>query len=229
MTFTLADPAAPFAVQPSHLNKDMLPKSTSSCRLSLVTRQHRTAKCQEFICDSYEESVVGLNILALPHIVAIKEQAVTIPYIKPNGSPTTQRMDLLCWRRDGAKFVVSVKYAKKARRADYLEEIEALNRQLSASVANRAVVLSRESFHPYHNQNAELIHHVRMGWDPESDQATLEAAQAIGKRFRIADLFSRTGVDDGRTFRSAIRLIGDGDLRLQKLLPITEDVECLVA
>ena len=229
MTYQPADPDAPFDILRSHLQRDMLKKSTSSCRAALIYRCHRSACLQELLCDSWEEHEVALNVAALPDVSWIREQAVTVPFENAKGRQTTQRIDLLCFRNDGRIFAVSVKYAAKARRASYLAEIAALNKALPVKVADRAVVLSRESFHAYHNQNAQLIHIHRRSWDPEADRITLEAAQEMRGNFRLDDLYGRTRLDIGRTFRSAVRLIGDGDIRLPRIVPINDETVCKAA
>lgn len=231
MKFTtlVADPDNPFRVQRSHLGKTMLAKSSSSCRAALVLRPHRSAMLQEILCDSWEEHEVALCLAALPWVREIREQAVTVPYHDANGRQTRQRIDFLCRRSDGKLFAISVKYAAKARRPDYRAEIAALNRHLPPEVANRAMVLSRQHFHPQHRANAQQIHMARRGWDPDADRLVLDMARRQQEAFTLGALLGATGLEEGRGWRAALRLVGDGDIRLAQLERISECSICGVA
>lgn len=168
-----ADPENPFAVKRSHLMKMELGKSSSSCKVSMVTRLHRTSALQEFWCASFEEACVYECLAAHPDVVNFAEQLTRIDYRDEGGTPRHTRIDAHVLLRNGDEVLVSVKYDEKARRRSYLNEVGAIARQTSRDVADRFAVVSRFSFHPVYRACAAEIHRARRGWDPQADCAVL--------------------------------------------------------
>lgn len=219
-----ADPANPHEVFRSHLKKEDLGKSSSSCRLSFLTRPHRKSMVQEIWCQSFEEKEVVTNVAANPEVLAFREQAVRVDYLEGATKHHT-RVDLHVAMQDGTKRLVSTKYDEKARRQSYRDEVKAIALQCPREVADRFVVVSRYSFHPVYRACAEAIHYARLGWDPEADRIVLEAANDNPSEFTFGDLVEKSRLG-ARGFRAAVRLIGDGDIFKPKLAPIANDTVC---
>lgn len=218
----LADPDEPMGVVPSHLKKLELGKSSSSCKVSFVTRLHRTSALQEFWCGSFEEAQVYENMAANPKVVGIKEQLTRTPYENLEGEPTYTLWDCTALMSSGAIILVSVKYDEKAKRRSYLDEVKKIASACRGSAVARAQVLSRFSFHKEARKRAREIHRARRGWDPEADRIVFEAANELGRRFTFDSLVetSRLGAAG---HRAAIRLIGDGDIGKHPLDPFAAD------
>lgn len=221
----LADPEMPHEVFRSHLNKMELGKSSSSCKLSFLTRPHRSSMVQEIWCASYEEFSVNQNIVAHPHVVALREQLTRVDYINALGEPKHTRVDTHVIMRDNTEVLVSTKYDEKARRPSYLREVKLIARQCPSETADRFIVVSRYFFYPTYRKNAQTIHYARMSWDPEADRIVLEAANDLPDHFTVSDVVERSCLD-GRGYRAAVRLIGDGDLEKRLLDPIANDTVC---
>lgn len=220
-----ADPEEPFDVARSHLVKIELGKSSSSCKLSLVTRLHRTSKLQEFWCASFEEACVYENLAAHPDVVNFAEQLTRVDYLDDAGAATHTRVDAHVLLRNGEETLVSVKYDEKARRRSYLSEVASIARQTSRAVADRFTVLSRFSFHPVYRACARDVHHARRGWDPEADRIVLDAASELPETFTLGHLVKHARLE-ARGRRAAVRLIGDGDLRKNLLDPFADSTAC---
>jgi hypothetical protein len=220
-----ADPEDPLRVIRSHLQKAELGKSQGSCRAALVTRLHRTAALQEFWCNSYEELQVCIIIAGHPEVVNLREQWTRVGYLDGAGKERHTRVDFHVLLADGAETLVSVKYDDKARRRSYLAEVRAIAAQTPPAVADRFAVVSRFSFHPVQRKCAEDIHHARRGWDPEADRVVLEAAHDLGATFTFQQLLDRAGLEN-RSWRAAVRLIGDGDIAKHLLDPFAPGTLC---
>lgn len=218
-----ADLDEPFAVSRSHLMKMELGKSSSSCKVSLVTRLHRTSMLQEFWCASYEEACVFENLSAHPDVVNIAEQLTRVDFINEAGDATHTRIDVHVLLRNQEEVLVSVKYDEKAKRPSYLAEVQSIAEQAPRSIADRLTVLSRFSFHPAYRGCARDIHRARRGWDPEADGLVLEAAVGLPGTFTFGQLLDRAALGP-RGHRAAIRLVGDGDLRKHLLDPFVPDI-----
>ena len=226
-TFTpppLADPDEPQRVLRTALEKIELGKSSSSCKVSLITRLHRTTALQEFWCASFEEAQVYLNLAAHPDVINFKEQLTRVDFLKEDGSPSFTRVDAHVLLRDGTETLVSVKYDEKANRQSYQDEVAGIAAQCSREIADRFIIASRYSFHPAYRSCAKAIHQARRGWDPEADQIVLKAANDLGARFSFKDLVDHSDLK-GRGRRAAIRLIVDSDIGKDLLDPIADDTE----
>lgn len=221
----LADPEDPLRVVRSHLQKMEVGKSSGSCKLSFVTRIHRRAALQEYWCGSYEEAQVYENLAAHPEVVNIMEQFTRINYFDCNGIPRLTCVDAHVLLRSSEEVLVSVKYDDKAKRASYLAEIANVAVQCSRYIADRFIVVSRYSFHRNWRENARVIHYARRGWDPEADAVVLDTANSMPESFRLDELVQKSGLD-GRGWRAAVRLIGDGDLRKHPLDLIQGNTIC---
>lgn len=219
-----ADPGNPHEVFRSHLKKEDLGKSSSSCRLSFLTRPHRNSMVQEVWCQSFEEKEVVMNIAANPDVLAFREQAVRVDYLE-GATKRHTRVDLHVAMRDGTKRLVSTKYDEKARRQSYRDQVKIIAMQSPRAIADRFVVVSRFSFHPVYRACAEAIHVARLGWDPEADRIVLEAANDDPGEFTFGDMIERSRLG-ARGYRAAVRLIGDGDVFKPKLAPIANDTVC---
>jgi hypothetical protein len=220
-----ADPSDPFEVSRSHLMKMELGKSSSSCKVSLVTRLHRSSMLQEFWCASFEEACVYENLAAHPDVVSFAEQLTRVDFIDEAGDATHTRIDVHVLLRNREEVLVSVKYDEKAKRPSYLAEVHSIAQQASRSVADRLTVLSRFSFHPAYRACARDIHRARRGWDPDADRIVLEAAFGLSETFTFGQLVDRAGLGP-RGHRAAIRLIGDGDVRKHLVDPFAPDTVC---
>jgi hypothetical protein len=226
-TFTpppLADPDEPLRVIRTALEKIELGKSSSSCKVALITRLHRKTALQEFWCASFEEAQVYLSLAAHPDVVNFKEQLTRVHFIKEDGEPSHTLVDAHVLLRDGTETLVSVKYHEKANRQSYKDEVADIASQCSRDIADRFIVVSRYSFHPTCRSCANEIHKARRGWDPQADQIVLEAANDLGERFSFKDLVDHSKLK-GRGHRAAIRLIGDSDIGKDLLDPIADDTE----
>jgi len=218
----LADPEDPQRVIRTALEKIELGKSSSSCKVSLVTRLHRTTALQEFWCASFEEAQVYLNLAAHPDVVNFKEQLTKVDFIEEDGNPSYTLVDAHVLLGDGTEVLLSVKYCEKANRRSYLDEIADIAAQCPREVADRFVVTSRFNFHPVYRSCAKAIHEARRGWDPEADQTVLMAANDLGGSFSFKDLVDHSELK-GRGHRAAVRLIGDSDIGKDLLDPIAND------
>jgi hypothetical protein len=207
----LADPDDPHRVLRTRLEKIDLGKSSSSCKVANLTRMHRRTVIQETWCASFEESQVYLNIAANSDVVNFQEQLTRVDFLKENGEPTHTLVDLHVLMRDGTETLVSVKYDEKAKRKSYLAEAESIAKQCPPEIADRFVVASRYSFHPNYRVCADQIHLARKGWDPEADRIVLEAANDMQPSYTLGDLTDRAKLE-GRGWRAAVRLVGDGDI-----------------
>lgn len=221
----VADPDDPFVVVRSHLQKMELGKSSSSCKLSLVMRLHRTSALQEFWCASFEEACVYENLAAHPDVVSFAEQLTRVDFIDDAGGPTFTRVDAHVLLKNWDEVLVSVKYDEKAKRPSYLAEVQSIAQQASRSVADRLTVLSRFSFPPTYRACARDIHRARRGWDPDADRIVLEAALGLSETFTFGQLVEHAAIGH-RGHRAAIRLIGDGDIRKHLLDPFVPDTVC---
>jgi hypothetical protein len=220
----LADPDDPHRVIRSHLQKIELGKSSSSCKVSFITRLHRRTALEEFWCASFEEAEVYLNIAAHPMVVGFKEQLTRMPYTDKNGCSTHTLWDLHVLLKNGREVLVSVKYDEKARRTSYLEEAALIAKQCPVEVADGAVVASRFSFHPVYRECARAIHKARRGWDPEADAIVLKVANDLGNEFTFGRLVEASQLS-GRGYRAAVRLIGDGDISKHILGTFSPDTQ----
>lgn len=223
-----ADPDAPLRVRRSHLQKMELGKSRGSSRLSFVTRLHRRAAMQEFWCASLEEAEVKKNLAAHPGVLNFKEQFTRVDFVDLDGDESYTKIDTHVLLVSGEEVLVSVKYDAKARRASYLAEVANIASQCSRDVADRFVVLSRYSFHPAWRDCAQKIHHARRGWDPEADRIVLEAANDLPHGFTLDRLIEASRLE-GRAWRAAVRLVGDGDIRKHPLDRFESGLVCEVA
>lgn len=221
----LANPDDPHRVCRSHLEKMELGKSSSSCKVSFVTRFHRKAMLQEIWCASYEEQCVNLNIAGHPKVSGLREQLTRVDFLLENGEASFTRVDTHVLLKDGTELLVSVKYDEKARRPSYVREVKQIAKHCPSEVADRFVAVSRFFFHPIYRKNASQIHFARMGWDPEADSIVLEAANDLPSSFTFSDLVSRSRLE-GRGHRAAVRLLGDGDIEKHLLDPIANDTLC---
>lgn len=221
----LADPDDPMRVVRSHLEKMEVGKSSGSCKISFVTRLHRTAALQEYWCGSYEEAEVLANLAAHPEVVNIMEQFTRVDYVDENGEDRFTKVDAHVLLASGEEVLVSVKYDEKANRASYLAEIAEIAAQCTGEIADRFIVASRYAFHRNWRETAKKIHFARRGWDPEADSIVLEAANSMPVSFRFDELVQKSGLE-GRGWRAAVRLIGDGDLRKHPLDLIQDDTIC---
>lgn len=221
----LADPDAPFRVENSHLMKMELGKSSSSCKLSFVTRLNRRAVLQEFWCASYEEAAVYQNIAAHSDVINFKEQLTRVDFVGGNGKPTYTKVDAHLLLKDMNEVLFSVKYDTKARRKSYIEEIANIAGQCSRQVADRFNLGSRYAFHPVYRKCAAEIHKARRGWDPESDRIVLEAANDLGGAFSFGALIDRSMLG-AKGYRAAVRLIGDGEITKNILDPFCPETRC---
>ena len=217
----LADPDEPQRVLRTDLAKIELGKSSSSCKVSLITRLHRSTALQEFWCASFEEAQVYLNLAAHPDVINFKEQMTRVDFIKEDGSPSFTRVDAHVLLRDGTETLVSVKYDEKANRQIYKDEVADIAAQCPREIADRFIIASRYSFHPAYRSCANAIHEARRGWDPEADQIVLTAANDLGSRFSFKDLVDYSELK-GRGHRAAVRLIGDSDIGKDLLDPIVD-------
>ena len=84
---------------------------------------------------------------------------------------------------------------------------------------------SRYFFHDIHRENARLVHHARLSWDPEADDIVLEAANDFRGKFTFEQLVARSKLED-RGHRAAIRLLGDGDIKKERLDLIAANCVC---
>lgn len=220
-----ADPQDPMRVIRSHMKKEDLGKSKGSCRVALITRLHRTAALQEFWCNSEEEHRACIIIAGNPKVVNLREQWTRVDYTDGADKTRHTRVDFHVLLTNGEETLVSVKYDEKARRSSYLAEVRAIAARTSRLVADRFAVVSRFSFHPVQRKCAEDVHHARRGWDPEADRVVLEAARDLGETFTFGQLVERAGLE-GRGWRAAVRLIGDGDMAKHLLDPFAPDTLC---
>jgi hypothetical protein len=69
------------------------------------------------------------------------------------------------------------------------------------------------------------IKSIRRGWDPDADRQVFEAAMRLGTTFTFKELVDTSGLF-ARGYRSAVRLLGDGDLRKDLLAPFAPDTIC---
>lgn len=221
----LADPENPFRVINSHLMKMELGKSSSSCKLSFVTRLNRFAALQEFWCASYEEACVYQNLAAHSDVVNFKEQLTRVDFVDGNGEPTYTKVDAHVLLRDTNEVLFSVKYDEKARRKSYIAEIANIAGQCSRQVADRFNLGSRYAFHPVFRKCAAEIHKARRGWDPVSDRIVLEAANDLGSAFSLGALIDRSMLG-AKGYRAAVRLIGDGEITKNILDPFSLETQC---
>lgn len=221
----IADPENPYRVQRSHLEKIELGKSSSSCKVSFVTRLHRNEVLQEFWCASWEEACVYQNLAGHPDVVNFKEQLTRVDYVNGSGRDTHTTVDAHVLLRDGSEVLVSVKYDEKSKRKSYLAEVEGIAAQCSSEVADRFTVASRYAFHPVFRECARKINSIRRGWDPDADRQVLETALRLGTTFTFKELVDTSGLF-ARGYRSAVRLLGDGDLRKDLLAPFAPDTIC---
>lgn len=221
----LADPEDPMRVVLSHLQKMELGKSSGSCKQSLVTRLHRTAALQEYWCGSIEEGWVIMNLAAHPEVVNIMEQLTRVDYVDESGDDKHTRVDAHVLLASGEEILVSVKYDEKARRPSYLAEIAGIAAQCTRDIADRFIVASRYSFHRNWRENAQKIHYMRRGWDPDADAIVLKVANSMPGSFRLDELVHKSGLE-GRGWRAAVRLIGDGDLCKHPLDLIQDNTIC---
>jgi hypothetical protein len=221
----MADPDLPHEVFRSHLKKMEVGKSSSSCKLSFVTRPHRRSMVQEVWCASYEEFCVNKNIVAHPHVVALRKQLTRVDFVNEAGRATHTRVDTHVLMRDHSEILVSIKYDEKARRKSYQREVQLIAQQCSSDIADRFIVVSRYFFHPAYRKNADAIHYARLGWDPEADRIVLEAANDLTETFTFADVVKRSRLE-GRGYRATVRLLGDGDIEKHLLDPIANDTVC---
>lgn len=220
-----ADPDDPFRVKRSHLEKMDPGKSSSSCKLSMVTRFNRYAALQEIWCASFEEAAVYENLAAHPDVVNLKEQLTRVDFVNLEGKKTHTKVDATVLLKDTAEVLFSVKYDEKARRASYLAEIANAAQQCSSGVADRFVVGSRYAFHPAYRKCAEQIHLARRGWDPEADRIVLDASFDLGDEFSFASLIAKAQLSH-RGWRAAVRVIADGDIQKDLLAPFSENTVC---
>lgn len=221
----IADPDDPFWVMRSYLEKMDPGKSSSSCKLSMVTRFHRQAVLQEIWCASFEEACVYENLAAHPDIINLKEQLTRVDFVDLEGKTTHTKVDATVLLTNAAEILFSVKYDEKSRRASYLAEIANAAQQCSRSVADRFVVGSRYAFHPTYRKCAEQIHLARRGWDPEADRIVCDAASELGDEFTFASLIEKTHLSH-RGWRAAVRVIADGDVQKDLLAPFVENTVC---
>lgn len=221
----LADPEDPMRVNRSHLEKMEIGKSSASCKVSLVTRLHRTAVLQEFWCASFEEAQVYENLAAHSNVLNFKEQLTRFDFVTLAGSPSHTIMDAHVLLRNGDELLVSVKYDEKARRPSYLAEVANMAAQCSPEIADSFAVMSRYHFHPVWRECAHKIHLVRRGWDPEADNTVLNVARELPEPFTLGELVKAAGLEN-RGWRAAIRLIGDGDIHKHPLDLFENDLIC---
>jgi hypothetical protein len=221
----LADPEDPMHVSRSHLEKMEIGKSSSSCKVSLVTRLHRTAVLQEYWCASFEEAQVYENLAANSNVLNFKEQLMRVDFVTPDGSKSHTKVDLHVLLRNSAELLVSIKYDEKARRPSYLAEVADIAAQCSPEIADSFAVMSRYHFHPAWRECARKIHLVRRGWDPEADCTVLNVARGLPESFTLGELVKAAGLDS-RGWRAAIRLIGDGDIYKHPLDRFENDLIC---
>lgn len=221
----LADPDDPFRVKRSHLEKMELGKSSNSCKVSMVTRFHRSAVLKEIWCASFEEASVYENLAAHPEVINLEEQLTRVDFVNLNGEKTHTRVDATVLLKDAAEILFSVKYDEKSRRASYLAEIANAAQQCNSSVADRFVVGSRYAFHPTYRKCAKQIHLARRGWDPEADRIVCDAAFDLGEEFTFARLIEKSQLS-GRGWRAAVRVIADGDIQKDLLAPFAENTVC---
>jgi hypothetical protein len=221
----LADPDDPFRVKRSHLEKMDPGKSSNSCKVSMVTRFHRSAVLKEIWCASFEEASVYENLAAHPEVINLEEQLTRVDFVNLNGEKTHTRVDATVLLKDASEVLFSVKYDEKSRRTSYLAEIANVARQCSSNVADRFVVGSRYAFHPIYRKCAEQIHLARRGWDPEADRIVCDAAFDLGDEFTFASLIERTQLSH-RGWRAAVRVIADGDIQKDLLAPFAENTVC---
>lgn len=200
-------------------------KSSSSCKVSLVTRLHRTSMLQEFWCASFEEACVYENLAAHPDVMSFSEQLTRVDFINDADDATYTRIDVHVLLYDQEEVLVSVKYDEKSKRPSYLTEIHSIAQQASRSIADRLTVLSRFSFHPIYRGCARDIHRARRGWDPEADSTVLETAVGLSDTFTFGQLVDQAALG-ARGHRAAIRLIGDGDIRKHLVDPFAPDTLC---
>jgi len=220
-----ADPEDPMRVNRSHLQKMEIGKSSGCCKLSLVTRIHRTAVLQEFWCASFEEAQVYENLAAHPNVLNFKEQLTRVNFVRQDGSPSHTKVDAHVLLRNGDELLVSVKYDEKARRPSYLVEVADIAAQCLPEVADAFAVMSRYHFHPVWRECARIVHHARRGWDPEADRIILELAERFSEPFTMGRLVEASKLQ-GRGWRAAVRLIGDGDIQKHPLDRIGDDLIC---
>lgn len=221
-----ADPDRPNAVFSTHLNKTEAGKSGRSCRLLLLIRPHRRSMIQELWCNSWEEAQCIKQVAADPGVLTFREQYTKVMFPKEIGGHMSTVVDLTILRKNGATIFGSVKYKKKAERKSHLNEAEMIKSVAVPYLADAYVTVSRYSWHPTERENAALIDFCRMGWDPEADRITLDAANDNNGEQTIHALVTKTKLG-GRAYRAAVRLIGDGDIKTRKLAAINKD--CLVS
>jgi hypothetical protein len=221
----LADPEDPMRVNRSHLKKMEIGKSSASCKVSFVTRLHRTAVLQEFWCASFEEAQVYENLAAHPNVVNFKEQLTRVDFVTPDGSASHTKVDAHVLLRNAEELLVSVKYDEKARRLSYLAEVADIAAQCSTEIADYFAVMSRYHFHPAWRECARKIHLVRRGWDPEADSTVLNVVRGLPESFTLGELVKAAGLEN-RGWRAAIRLIADGDIHKHPLDLFENDLIC---
>lgn len=169
--------------------------------------------------------MVYQNLAAHPNVVNFKEQLTRVDFVKPDGSPSYTKVDAHVLLANGDEVLVSVKYDEKARRASYLAEVADIAAQCSPEIAERFVVLSRSHFHPAWRDCALTLHHARRGWDPEADRIVLDVASDFSETFTLAQLVEASKLQ-GRGWRAAVRLIGDGDIHKDPLDRFNNDAIC---
>lgn len=221
----LADPDDPYRVRRSHLEKMELGKSSSSCKVSFVTRLHRKEMLQEFWCASWEEACVYQNLAGHPDVVNFKEQLTRVDYFDRSIKATHTKVDAHVLLRDGSEVLVSVKYDEKSKRKSYLAEVEGIAAQCSSEVADRFIVVSRYAFHPVFRECARKISSIRRGWDPEADMRVWDTAMGLGAKFTFKELVDGSGLL-ARSHRATVRLLADGDLCKDLLAPFAPETIC---
>ncbi len=224
----IADPDDPFRVINSHLEKMELGKSSSSCKLSFVTRLNRHAALQEFWCASYEEACVYQNLAGHRDVINFKEQLTRVDFVNEKGKATYTKVDAHVLLKDAKEVLFSVKYDEKSQRTSYIAEIAHIAGQCSRQIADRFNLGSRYAFHPIFRKCAAEIHSARRGWDPEADRIVLEVANDLGRPATFGELVELSSLG-GRGQRAAIRLIGDGDIKKDHLDPFAVGTLCEVA
>jgi hypothetical protein len=116
---------------------------------------------------------------------------------------------------DGEQIAVAVRPFKRAEEKRFCDQLECIAKQLPRDVAARVVLITERDFSATDIHNAELIHAVRLDADPESDATVQAAIASITQPISIAALVDLAG-QQGRSFRSIVRLIADRALTMVK-------------
>lgn len=177
----------------------------------IVAADRNGDRVQNF--ESRPERFAGEAFVTDPDIARVVEQPLRASYSEC-GRRKHHTFDFLTVGVDGTRTLVAVKHSSRLVSSRIHDVVSYVASQNTRAIGDRIVVMTERDFSAAERFNAELIHEVRREPVLAHDAAMRAVVADIMGSVAIEALSASAGLSPSEGFRTAVRLIGAGRLRL---------------